>query len=84
MFKNVFSRDMKSHIYIKQILNVLAPMPQLFLHLVGIGGAVTLLSKVNNNILFPFLQTPSAHKTTSSLCWKVEYNSWMQTQGKLE
>lgn len=36
------SWDMKSHIYIKQILNILAPMPQLFLHLVGSGRAITL------------------------------------------
>lgn len=47
-------------------------------------SSYTVLPKVNDNILFPFLQTLSAHKTISSLCWQVRYKSWMQIQGKLE
>lgn len=47
-------------------------------------SSYSVLSKITNNILFPFLQTLSAHKTTSSLCWQAEYNSWMQIQRKLE
>lgn len=59
---------MKSYIYIKQILNILAPVPQLFLHFVGIGGAVTLCCPKLMIIFFSLSYKHFLHTKQSPAC----------------